>query len=97
MTFVRHRTLTKWLENESEEVKQLTIDAMVTALGGNDKTLLLYIRHPWLIAKTIVRWQRKYTKEQKKIISKFSGKFMKSYFGSIFYYLKKKRRDLSDE
>lgn len=97
MTFVRHRTLTKWLENESEEVKQLTIDAMVTALGGNDKTLLLYIKHPWLIAKTIVRFQKKYTKEQKKILSKFSGKFVKSYFGSFFYYLKKKRRDLSDE
>ena len=97
MTFVRHRTLTKWLENESEEVKQLTIDSMVTALGGSDKTLLLYIKHPWLIAKTIVRWQKKYTKEQKKTISKFSGKFVKSYFGSIFYYLKKKHRDLSDE
>ena len=97
MTFVRHRTLTKWLENESEEVKQLTIDSMVTALGGSDKTVLLYIKHPWLIAKTIVRWQKKYTKEQKKIISRFSAKFVKSYFGSIFYYLKKKRRDLTDE
>ncbi len=97
MTFVRHRTLTKWLENESEEVKQLTIDALVTALGGNDKTVLLYVRHPWLIAKTIIRWQKKYTKEQKKIINKFSIKFLKAYFGSIFYYLKKKRRDLSDE
>ena len=77
--------------------KLFHLDCEKVGEGGNDKTLLLYIKHPWLIAKTFIRWQKKYTKEQKKIISKFSGKFVKSYFGSIFYYMKKKRRDLSDE
>lgn len=92
MSLVRQRALVKWLENAPFDTKILTIDSMVTALGGNDKDILLYLKHPWLIGKTIFVWFKKYNKEQKKIIFKFSNQLVKAYFCSFFHFLKKKNR-----
>lgn len=95
MSFVRQRALVKWLEFAPFETKILTIDSMVTSLGGSDKDLLLYLKHPGFIGKTIVLWNKKYTKEQKKIIFKFSRQLIKAYICSFFHFLRKRNRELA--
>lgn len=93
MSYVRQRALVKWLENADYETKLLTIDSMVTGLGGSDKTLLLYLKHPVFIGKSIIFWNKKYTVKQKKILFKFTAKLVKSYISSFLFFLNKQNRD----
>lgn len=92
MSFVRHRALRLWVDCADNETKALTVDSIVTALGGPDKDITLYVKHPGFIWKTYLLWRKKYTKEQKKIIAKYTRQLFKHYISSFFYCMKKKNR-----
>lgn len=93
MSYVRHRALRLWVDCADNETKALAVDSIVTALGGPDKDITLYVKHPGFIWKTFMLWRKKYTKEEKKIIRKYNRQLVKAYFSSFFYYLKKKNRE----
>ena len=92
MSFVRHRAIRRWVDNATNETKALTVDAIVTALGGNDKDLTFFFKHPFVIGKVLVRWHKKYTKEERKTIFKFTRQLIKSYFSSFFFCMKNYRK-----
>lgn len=92
MSFVRHRALRLWVEKADNETKALTVDSIITALGGPDKDITLYVKHPGFIWKTYQIWRKKYTKEQKRTIRKYTNQLIKHYLSSFFYCMKKKNR-----
>ena len=89
---VRQRSLRLLVDKADRETKALAVDAIVTAMGGEDKDISFYLKHPRSIGKTIKNWNKKYSKEERKRIRKFAGLFFKSYVGSFFYLLSKKNR-----
>lgn len=91
---VRQRALRLLVDNADRDTKALAVDAIITAMGGEDKVVYYYLKHPRSIGKTIVNWNKKYSKEEKKTIRKFAGLFFKSYVGSFFYLLPKKHREM---
>lgn len=93
MSYVRQRALRKWVDSADNETKALTVDSIITALGGSDKNIDFFIKHPTFIGKTFLLWHKKYTKEEKKRIRKFSRILIKAYISSFFYCLKKKNRN----
>lgn len=92
MSVVRQRALRIWVDNATKETKALTVDAIVTVMGGEDKDVGFYLRHPLQIANSVEKWKNKYTKEQKKEIFKFSRQLVNAYFASFFYLIPKKHR-----
>ena len=93
MSYVRHRALRKWVDGADNKTKALTIDSIVTALGGSDKDLTLYLKHPGLIARSFLLLRKKFTKEEKKKIRKFTRQLLKEYIKAYFFCLKKKNRN----
>ena len=92
MSYVRQRALVKWLENVSYDDKLLIIESLVTTLGGRDKTLLFYLKHPTWIGRTFTYWHKKFNKAQKKLLNKYSRKLLSCYMSSFFYCLNKNHR-----
>lgn len=93
MSYVRHRALRKWVDGADNKTKALTVESIVTALGGQDKDLTLYLKHPGFIGRTFMHWHKKFTKEEKKKIGKFTRQLVKEYIKSFFACMKKKNRN----